>query len=71
MPRIHRVFSNIKRWALDTLHVLRKQHVDRYLNEFVFRWNRRAHRRAAFDTLLGLAPRLPHASYRNFVEQTV
>ena len=57
MPWIHRVFSNFKRWALGTLHGLRKQHVDRYLNEFVFRWNRRAHRRAAFDTLLGLATR--------------
>lgn len=71
MPWIHRVFSNFKRWALGTLHGLRKKHVDRYLNEFVFRWNRRAHRRAAFDTLLGLAARLPHASYRNFVERTV
>ena len=38
---IHRVFSNLKRWALGTFHGLRRAHLRRYLDEFVFRWNRR------------------------------
>ena len=39
----HRVFSNLKRWALGTSHGLRRPHLRRYLDEFVFRWNRRRH----------------------------
>jgi hypothetical protein len=43
----------------------------RYLDEFTFRWNRRRHTKTAFDTLLALRVRLPHASMRDFVEQRV
>jgi predicted RNA-binding Zn-ribbon protein involved in translation (DUF1610 family)/transposase-like protein len=71
LPWIHRVFSNFKRWALGTYHGARKPHLRRYLDEFVFRWNRRRHVGAAFDTLLGLAMRLPHASYGDFIGQLV
>ena len=45
---IHRVFSNLKRWALGTFHGLRRAHLRRYLDEFVFRWNRRRHSATAF-----------------------
>ena len=51
------------------LHGFRKAHLDRYLQEFVFRWNRRRHTRVAFDSLLGIAVTLPHASYRDFVDR--
>lgn len=37
--------SNLKRWFLGTLHGVRKQRLGRYLDEFVFRWNRRRHTR--------------------------
>ena len=30
------MFSNLKRWALGTFHGLRRTHLRRYLNEFVF-----------------------------------
>jgi len=69
LPWIHRVFANFKRWALGTYHGVRKAHLQRYLDEFVFRWNRRRYVRTAFDTLLGLSAQLRHASYRDFVEQ--
>jgi len=55
LPWIHRTFSLMKRWALGTYHGLRLKHVDRYLEEFVFRFNRRRHRHISFDTVLGLA----------------
>jgi hypothetical protein len=45
----------MKRWSMGTYHGLRAQHVDVYLNEFVFRFNRRRHRPIAFEALLGLA----------------
>ena len=37
----HRVISNLKRWAMGVYHGLRRKHFQRYLDEFVFRWNRR------------------------------
>lgn len=58
---IHHVFANFKRWALDTYHGVRKPHMRRYLDEFVYRWNRRRHMRSSFDMLIDIATRLPHA----------
>jgi transposase-like protein len=71
LPRIHRVFANFKRWALGTYHGVRKAHLRRYLDEFVFRWNRRRHMRSSFAMLIDIATHLPHASYRQFVSQAV
>src|SRR5665213_3055393 len=55
LPWIHRVFSLMKRWGLGTYHGLRRKHLDTYLNEFVFRYNRRFYRHVSFETVLGLA----------------
>ena len=44
LPWIHRVFALVKRWGLGTYHGLRRKHADTYLNEFVFRYNRRFYR---------------------------
>jgi hypothetical protein len=63
------VFSNLKTWAKGVFRGLRKCHLQRYLDEFVFRWNRRRHMRSAFDTLLGIGVGLGSATYRDFVEQ--
>ena len=41
LPWIHRVFSNLKTWALGVYHSLRRKHLQSYLDEFVFRFNRR------------------------------
>ncbi len=65
---IHRVFSNLKRWAMGVYHGLRRKHAQRYLDEFVFRWNRRRHRRTSFDRLLGLGLGLPPATYRDLTD---
>ena len=54
LPWSHRAFSLLKRWALGTYHGLRRKHVDAYLNEFVFRYNRRFHRHVSFETILVL-----------------
>jgi transposase-like protein/Zn ribbon nucleic-acid-binding protein len=70
LPWIHRVFANFKRWALGTYHGVRKPHLRRYLDEFVFRWNRRRHMKSSFDMLLDIAAHLPHAGYKQFVNQS-
>ena len=55
LPWIHRVFSNFKTWALGVYHGLRAMHLQSYLDEFVFRFNRRRTRHAACRSLLGIA----------------
>ena len=54
LPWVHRVFSNVKTWALGVHHGLRKKHRQSYLDEFVFRINRRANRHAAFRSPLAI-----------------
>jgi hypothetical protein len=41
LPWVHRIFSNLKVWALGVYHGLRRKHLQSYLDEFVFRFNRR------------------------------
>jgi predicted RNA-binding Zn-ribbon protein involved in translation (DUF1610 family) len=65
LPWIHRVFALMKRWGLGTYHGLRRKHVDSYLNEFVFRYNRRFYRHVSFETLLGIASHRGPVSYWN------
>ena len=67
LPWIHRVFSNLKTWALGVHHGLRRKHIQSYLNEFVFRWNRRRLFRSAFDTLIGIGTRLKPVTYRQII----
>src|SRR4051812_28933567 len=55
LPWVHRIFSNLKIWALGVYHGLRRKHLQSYLDEFVFRFNRRRTRHAAFRSLLGIA----------------
>ncbi len=50
LPWVHRVFSNLKTWALGVYHGLRSKHLQSYLDEFVFRFNRRRTRHAAFNS---------------------
>jgi hypothetical protein len=54
LPRVHRVFSNLKTWLAGTHHGIGRGHVRPYLDEFVFRFNRRGTPMAAFQSLLGL-----------------
>jgi len=52
---IHRVFSNLKTWLIGTHHGVSPQHLQAYLNEYTYRFNRRNTPMAAFQTVLGLA----------------
>ena len=59
LPMIHIAFSNLKTWLLGTHPGVSHQHLQAYLNEFVFRFNRRFYPITAFNSALGLAA---HAS---------
>ena len=69
LPWIHRLFSNLKRWGLGVYHGLRKTNLQHYLDEFVFRFNRRRTRHAAFDTLLGIGARTTPAPYHVLIHK--
>lgn len=55
------------RWGLSVYHGFRRKHLQTYLDEFAFRWNRRRWREVSVDKLLGLGMHSPHMSYRALV----
>ena len=55
LPIIHLVFSNLKTWLSGIHHGVSHQHLQAYLNEFTFRFNRRFYPFNAFRSLLGIA----------------
>lgn len=60
----HRVFSNLKAWLKGTFHGnMCKKHLQAYLNEFAFRFNRRLVSGKAFNKALGLAMILDGPTY--------
>jgi hypothetical protein len=67
LPWAHRIFSNLKVWALGVYHGLRRKHLQTYLDEFVFRFNRRRTRHAAFRSLLGIAAAHKPLSYKMLI----
>jgi len=66
-PHIHRVFSNLKTWINGTHHGVDPKYLQSYLDEFVFRFNRRNTPMAAFQTLLGISTRKAPLPLRNLV----
>jgi transposase-like protein len=64
LPRAHRAASNLKTWLQGTHHGVSAEHLHVYLDEFVFRHNRRSTPMAAFQTLLGLGALHAPTTYR-------
>ena len=70
MPAVHRVASLLKRWLLGTHQgSVSPQHLDAYLGEFTFRFNRRSSRRRGllFYRLLEQAVVTPPTTYKQIV----
>jgi len=64
LPRVHRVFGNLKSWIDGTHHGVSQKHLPHYLNEYVFRFNRRRTPMAAFQSLLGLTSEHGPTTYK-------
>ncbi len=67
LPRVHRVASLLKRWLLGTHQgAVRPSHLDYYLDEFTFRFNRRTsrYRGKLFYRLIQQAVAVPPAPYQ-------
>lgn len=65
---IHRAFGNLKTWLNGTHHGVDPDYLHIYLDEFVFRFNRRKTPMAAFQTLLGLASAKAPMPYRKLTQ---
>ena len=70
LPRVHLVVSLLKRWLMGTLHGrFSPEHLEYYLDEFTFRFNRRtsASRGKLFYRLLQQAVQAAPAPYRTII----
>src|SRR5881392_1047823 len=70
LPGIHLVFSLVKRWLLGTHHgAVSEKHLPAYLDEYVFRFNRRTAKRIShgFARLIEHAVRIKPSTYRAIV----
>jgi len=74
MPRVHRVASLVKRWLMGTHQgAVAQEHLDYYLDEFTFRFNRRrsANRGQLFYRLVQQAVAVDPAPYKSIVRCSV
>lgn len=69
LPRVHRAISNFKSWLRGTHRSVSNEHLQVYMDEFTFRYNRRNTPMAAFQTLLGLGAQQAPTTYRQIAEQ--
>ena len=52
LPWVHIIISNFKRWILDVFHGVSAKHLQSYLDEFCYRFNRRKQRTDLFRRVL-------------------
>ena len=64
VPLADRAIGNLQQWLTGTYHGVSKPQLQVYLDEFVFRHNRRRQPMAAFQTLLGLGSTRAPTPYR-------
>ena len=64
VPLADRAIGNLQQWLIGTYHGVSKAQLQVYLDEFVFRHNRRRQPMAAFQTLLGLGTGRVPTPYR-------
>ena len=70
LPRVHRVISLLKRWLLGTHQgAIGNEHLDYYLDEFIFRFNRRtsASRGKLFYRLAQQAMQIEATTYQKLI----
>lgn len=64
LPMVHIVFSNLKTWLRGTHHGVSQKHLQAYLNEYVFRFNRRFYPMTSFASVLGIGTVNEAPTYR-------
>lgn len=70
LPMISVVTANLKTWLDGTYHGTSKKHLQAYLDEFMFRFNRRFYRAVSFRSLLDLGTVSPGMTYDEVYERS-
>jgi transposase-like protein len=73
LPRVHQIFSLLKRWLLGPHQGSVGEHLQDYLNEFAFRFNRRKSRSRGklFFRLVQQAVAIEPTTYRKIVASAI
>lgn len=69
LPMVSLVTANLKTWIDGTFHGVRKKHLQAYLDEFMFRFNRRFLRSVSFHSLLDLGTLHTGVTYREVYDK--
>jgi len=71
LPWVHRVFGNLKNWIRGTFHGVSRKHMQCYLDEFVYRFDRRWREVEVFEFVLQRALRGDPLPYHRLVAEAV
>lgn len=71
LPWVHTMIANLKSWLRGTFHGVSKKHLQRYLNEFCYRTNRRFREGGLFFWLVRRTVNTPHIAYSTLVASEV
>ena len=71
LPWVHTIFSNLKTWLRGTYHGVSKKHLDRYLQEFVYRFNRRRVEHALFEHVIRAAATASPLTYGQLTAEPI
>ena len=69
LPMIHIVFGNLDSWLLGTHHGVSSTHLQGYLNEYVFRFNRRFWPMVGFESVLKIAVQMDPTTDQDFYKK--
>ena len=69
LPWAHTVFGNLKTWLRGAYHGVSPKHLQRYLNEFQFRFNERWHEADLFSPVLHAAIAADPFPYRHLIAE--
>ena len=71
LPSAHTVFGNLKTWLRGTLHGVSPKHLQRYLDEFAFRFDRRWRETELFIRVLHRALDAAPYPYRQLTAERI
>lgn len=63
LPHVHTYISNLRSFVQGTYHGLDELHLQQYLDEYCYRFNRRRHRQELFDRLLLACLEMPETPF--------
>jgi transposase-like protein len=69
LPWVHTIFSNLKTWLRGTYHGVSKKHLNSYLQEFVYRFNRRSFEEVLFEYVIGAAAAASPLTYKQLTAE--